>query len=69
MFKYKFSIVTLLRILKLKPGAVAIKKKIKRIREAKHNETISLTDYPETLSQTNATEEPNTNENGKGNEQ
>ncbi|XP_034190910.2 uncharacterized protein LOC117609116 isoform X1 [Osmia lignaria lignaria] len=52
--------------------AVAIKKKIKRIREAKHNETTSLTDYPEILSQTNAKEEPmrnekeNENENGKG---
>ncbi|XP_029042486.2 uncharacterized protein LOC114875862 isoform X2 [Osmia bicornis bicornis] len=55
--------------------AVAIKKKIKRIREAKHNETTSLTDYPEILSQTNAKEEPmrnekeneNENENGNGN--
>lgn len=43
--------------------AVAIKKKIKRIRQAKQNEMASLTDYTKTLSDTNGIETPEKGEN------
>ena len=45
-------------ILKLKPGAMAIKKKIKRIRQAKQNDSESTLDSTDKeLFQTDATED------------